>query len=361
MDKLLLPLLLALGVLSASSFQSIPSCPHRKTRFLQLQSTTEDAESKSAAAKVPSTLPAPMLDGNKIIPMRVLMPGLQGHHELSAVYAVLTSGYTKTDPETEWSKIKFVGTTQNLLEALRAHLNEEGSDKVSQIRALSGLPESELQEVAVEWKAKAFASGAKLADWMTPQILQRRISALVNEEEGADGAVESPFQKGGTGTVTSTTPDNKLLKLRAETVDKVLETVRPYLIQDGGNVSVQQVNLDSKQIVLKLEGACGSCASSTVTMSMGIEKVLKENFGRDIEIIQLEEEALQELTLETVKEELSRIGPAMKAMGAKLEIIHVDPSGEVKIQFSGSSKVKQGLELALLDIPHCKRVNFISE
>lgn len=302
-----------------------------------------------------------MLDGSKIIPMRVLMPGLQGYDELSAVYAVLTSGYTKADPETEWSKVKFVGATQNLLEALRAHLNEEGSDKVSQVRALSGLPESELQEVAVEWKAKAFASGAKLADWMTPEILQRQISALADEEEGEDGAVESPFQEGGKGTVTSTTTRNKLLKLNAETVDKVLETVRPYLIQDGGNVSVQQVNPDSKQIVLKLEGACGSCSSSTVTMSLGIEKVLKENFGHEIDIIQLEEEALHELTLEAVKEEVSRMGPAMKAMGANVDIIHVDPSGEVKIQFSGSSKVKQGLELALLDIPHCKHISFISE
>ena len=81
--------------------------------------------------------------------------------------------------------------------------------------------------------------------------------------------------------------------------------------------------------------------------------------GNDIEIIQLEEEVAQELTLEAVQEEVNRIGTAVKAMGATLEIVHVDPAGEVKIQFNGPDKVKQGLELALLDIPYCKVVTFI--
>ena len=45
--------------------------------------------------------------------------------------------------------------------------------------------------------------------------------------------------------------------------------VRPYLMADGGNVSVLEI--DGLVVRLKLEGACGSCPSSTTTMKMGIE------------------------------------------------------------------------------------------
>ncbi|EEC42886.1 predicted protein, partial [Phaeodactylum tricornutum CCAP 1055/1] len=73
-------------------------------------------------------------------------------------------------------------------------------------------------------------------------------------------------------------------------VDKVLDEVRPYLISDGGNVSVESVDADSQTVYLKLEGACGSCSSSTVTMQMGIERVLKEKYPNLREVLQVEDD-----------------------------------------------------------------------
>ncbi len=49
--------------------------------------------------------------------------------------------------------------------------------------------------------------------------------------------------------------------------------VRPYLIADGGDVSVAAV--EGGTVLLRLEGACGTCPSSTATMKMGIERALK--------------------------------------------------------------------------------------
>ena len=63
-----------------------------------------------------------------------------------------------------------------------------------------------------------------------------------------------------------------------ENVDSVLDSVRPYLISDGGNVAVSAVDKATGNVMLVLQGACGTCPSSTVTMKMGIERVLKENF-----------------------------------------------------------------------------------
>ena len=50
--------------------------------------------------------------------------------------------------------------------------------------------------------------------------------------------------------------------------------IRPYLISDGGNVELSEI--DGPVVYLKLQGACGSCPSSTTTMTMGIRRRLME-------------------------------------------------------------------------------------
>jgi Fe-S cluster biogenesis protein NfuA len=59
-----------------------------------------------------------------------------------------------------------------------------------------------------------------------------------------------------------------------EEVESVLETIRPMLIQDGGNVEL--VDIEDGIVKVRLVGACGSCSSSTLTLKMGIEKALKK-------------------------------------------------------------------------------------
>ena len=59
-----------------------------------------------------------------------------------------------------------------------------------------------------------------------------------------------------------------------EEVEEVLESVRPMLIQDGGNVEL--VDIDDGVVKVRLVAACVSCSSSTMTLKMGIEKALKK-------------------------------------------------------------------------------------
>jgi Fe-S cluster biogenesis protein NfuA len=51
-------------------------------------------------------------------------------------------------------------------------------------------------------------------------------------------------------------------------VETALDTIRPYLEADGGNVRILDLNADN---ILKLEfvGACGSCPMSTMTFKAG--------------------------------------------------------------------------------------------
>ncbi len=57
-------------------------------------------------------------------------------------------------------------------------------------------------------------------------------------------------------------------------VEQALDSIRPYLIADGG--SVRLVNITDDMVVeLELLGACGSCPMSSMTLRAGIEQTIK--------------------------------------------------------------------------------------
>ncbi len=75
------------------------------------------------------------------------------------------------------------------------------------------------------------------------------------------------------------------LALTTENVEQVLDDMRPYLMADGGNVEL--VEIDGPTVKLRLQGACGSCPSSAMTLRMGIERRLKEFIPEIAEIEQV--------------------------------------------------------------------------
>ena len=98
-------------------------------------------------------------------------------------------------------------------------------------------------------------------------------------------------------------PDSALeLPLTAENVESVLDEIRPYLISDGGNVALHEI--DGNVVRLKLQGACGSCPSSVMTMKMGIERRLMEKIP---EIVAVEPIADEETGLELNEENIEKV------------------------------------------------------
>ncbi|WP_102028524.1 NifU family protein [Salirhabdus sp. Marseille-P4669] len=57
-----------------------------------------------------------------------------------------------------------------------------------------------------------------------------------------------------------------------EQVNEVISKLRPFLLRDGGDVEL--VDVDEGIVRLRLMGACGSCPSSTITLKAGIERAL---------------------------------------------------------------------------------------
>ena len=58
-----------------------------------------------------------------------------------------------------------------------------------------------------------------------------------------------------------------------EKVENALESVRPYLVADGGDVELVNIN-DDGIVEVRLTGACVGCPMSQMTLRAGIERAL---------------------------------------------------------------------------------------
>lgn len=56
-------------------------------------------------------------------------------------------------------------------------------------------------------------------------------------------------------------------------VETALDSVRPYLLTDGGNVKVVEIT-DDFTVRLELLGACGTCPMSSMTFKAGLEEAI---------------------------------------------------------------------------------------
>ena len=81
---------------------------------------------------------------------------------------------------------------------------------------------------------------------------------------------------------TIATPSKPLTPVqKIALIQKVLdEEVRPVLMADGGDVELYDVDGDRVKVVL--QGACGSCSSSTATLKIAIEARLRDRISQDI-------------------------------------------------------------------------------
>lgn len=134
-------------------------------------------------------------------------------------------------------------------------------------------------------------------------------------------------------------------ELTPQNVDTVLDDVRPYLIADGGNVDV--ISVENGVVSLKLQGACGTCPSSTTTMKMGIERVLKEKFGEAVkDIVQVFDEQPAETTVEAVNAHLEILRPAIANFGGNVEVLSVE-GGECAVKYTGPESIGSGVKAAI--------------
>lgn len=58
-------------------------------------------------------------------------------------------------------------------------------------------------------------------------------------------------------------------------VKNVIEQIRPYLQADGGDISFVELTED-KVVNVELQGSCGSCPYSRMTLKNGVEEAVRK-------------------------------------------------------------------------------------
>ncbi|MGY3718836.1 NifU family protein [Sutcliffiella cohnii] len=87
--------------------------------------------------------------------------------------------------------------------------------------------------------------------------------------------------KNGKGAIYMSTETQDIIPQ----VQEVLDKLRPFLLRDGGDCEL--VDVEDGIVKLRLLGACGSCPSSTITLKAGIERALLEEVPGVVEVEQV--------------------------------------------------------------------------
>jgi Fe-S cluster biogenesis protein NfuA len=67
-------------------------------------------------------------------------------------------------------------------------------------------------------------------------------------------------------------------------VAEVIETIRPMLQNDGGDIELVGVDED-KTVRVRLRGACSGCPGAAMTLKMGVERLLQQKLPEVKEVV----------------------------------------------------------------------------
>ena len=242
------------------------------------------------------------------------------------------------------------------LSSMSADEREEYEEKKIKMRKAMGevKKDGEGEELSLAQRGEKMRNAMEQGDW----------SEVINAQ------TEETLQNGGSTTTTPTTPPQittpfarasvhrsvgnedssaQHKEMTVDAVDKALDDVRPYLIADGGNVSV--VGVENGIVALELEGACGTCPSSTSTMKMGIERALRAAFGDQVkEVVAVGGGGGGDpvATVESVDMHLNMLRGAISAYGGGVEVLEV-AGGRATLKYGGPKPIGYGMVAAIKD------------
>ncbi len=71
-------------------------------------------------------------------------------------------------------------------------------------------------------------------------------------------------------------------------VEKALEEIRPFLKNDGGDISLISIEDDDRLVKVQLEGACVGCSVNRMTLKTGVEMTIKKYVPQIERVVNIE-------------------------------------------------------------------------
>lgn len=289
-------------------------------------------------------------DGTRVVPVDLFVRGTASE-SVVGVYATMD----------EDREITFVSMSRDVARSLNVLVENQSEDLIDMVKVMTfAMPSAADMKLVVEsWiRDNGDVPLGNIQQWReADEVMEPVLRAVESAVLDAPMSVVSPFETTEVGMAESA----EALELTEENVDAVLNEVRPYLISDGGNISVLSVDSAERKIKVQLEGACGSCSSAATTMQMGVEKALRAKFGENLgEVVAVSapESASGDVTPEACERVLDEVRDALRGLGASVSVAEVDED-EVIIRFNGPNNLKYGIELLLKErLPVITTVTF---
>ena len=117
---------------------------------------------------------------------------------------------------------------------------------------------------------------AESVDW---QHIKPAILGAIMEHYQSGAAVMDGDAAAGGGHAEHTGEDGDIVRQIKELLDT---RVRPAVAQDGGDITFH--GFDRGVVYLHMQGACAGCPSSTLTLKMGIENLLRHYIPEVLEV-----------------------------------------------------------------------------
>ncbi len=73
-------------------------------------------------------------------------------------------------------------------------------------------------------------------------------------------------------------------KTLQQKVAEVIDSIRPMLQNDGGDIELVSIEPDNT-VKVRLQGACRGCPGAQMTLKMGVERLLKERVPQVKEVV----------------------------------------------------------------------------
>jgi Fe-S cluster biogenesis protein NfuA len=82
---------------------------------------------------------------------------------------------------------------------------------------------------------------------------------------------------------TTAVVEESPVKVDLDALQETLEYIRPALQADGGDLIL--LGVDGGTVNLQMVGACGGCPMSTMTLTAGIERILRDRVPGVMEVV----------------------------------------------------------------------------
>ena len=72
---------------------------------------------------------------------------------------------------------------------------------------------------------------------------------------------------------------------KEKAIQDAINAIRPALQNDGGDIEFVKFDEETKNVHVKLKGACAGCPMSQLTLTNGVQRYIRETVDKDITVI----------------------------------------------------------------------------